>query len=112
MRRIDVKQSLINDFVNRSFRDQADKDYIVARICYRYSLPQQFLWSALQTIEKYLKAILLYNRKSTINLSHNISKAYEEVLKISDISFDFPEEIKPQSQIQAYMIISGFKTNT
>ena len=88
------KQVLINDYANRSFRDIADKDYIAARISHRYGLDHQFLWFALQAIEKYLKAILLYNGRSTKNIGHSILKAYEEALKIPDITFNFPAAIR------------------
>lgn len=53
---------LVNDFARRSFRDTADRDYIAARMLYRATLFPQFLWSALQCVEKYLKGILLFNR--------------------------------------------------
>lgn len=82
------------DFITRSFREVADKDYLAARICYRYDLELQFLWFALQAIEKYLKAILLYNAYSAKGLSHNIYGAYQRVLQISDIKFDFPEDVE------------------
>jgi len=88
------KESLINDFVDRSFRNVADRDYIAARIVFRYGLEQQFLWFAQQSIEKYLKAILLYNRFDTRHYGHNLSEIYEALLKIPDIDFDFPEDIQ------------------
>lgn len=87
------QKALINDFVNRSFRDVADRDYLSARILYRYDLGPQFLWAALQSLEKYLKAILLYNHRSTKGLGHNLSDAYNRVRSISDIPFDFPRDI-------------------
>ncbi len=83
----------VNDFVNRSFRDMADKDYIAARIAYRIGLDQQFLWSALQAIEKYLKAILIYNGLGATGLSHKLDKALKRVQEIEDISFDFPKDV-------------------
>lgn len=89
-----TKKALIRDFITRCFRDTADRDYISARLCHRYSLDEQFYWSALQAIEKYLKAILLYNGKSTKKLSHNITNAYKEVLNIKDITFKFPQDIE------------------
>ena len=87
------KNAKINDFVNRSFRDVADKDYIAARISHRYGLDQQFLWFAEQALEKYLKAILLYNRLSTKHLNHHLFDAYSAVLAIPDIPFDFPADV-------------------
>lgn len=47
-----------------NFRKQADYDYISARSNFRMGLRQQFLWAGLQAVEKYLKAILLFNGKS------------------------------------------------
>lgn len=87
------KEAYINDFVTRSFRDVADKDYIAARISHRYGLDQQFLWFAEQALEKYLKAILLYNRQGTKHLNHRLSDAYSGVLALPDIPFDFPEDV-------------------
>lgn len=89
---MDDKTPFINDFANRSFRDLADQDYIMARIAYRKSLDQQFRWCALQAIEKYLKAILLYNRVSARGLSHNLNKALNRVKSIEDIEFKLPSD--------------------
>jgi len=88
------KRAYKNDFINRSFRDVADKDYIAARMSYRYGLDLQFLWFALQSIEKYLKAILLYNDSSAKGLSHDVYKIYQRVLRIPDIPFDFSKDIE------------------
>ena len=57
-------QITLNTFATDVFRKQADCDYIAARANYRMRLRQQFLWSAQQAMEKYLKAILLFNGKS------------------------------------------------
>ena len=57
-------QVVLNTFASDVFRKQADCDYITARANYRMHLRQQFLWSAQQAMEKYLKAILLFNGKS------------------------------------------------
>jgi hypothetical protein len=59
------------------FREQADKDYIVARSCYRMNLREQSLWASLQACEKYLKATLLFNEKSARYdpAKHNPAKA-------------------------------------
>ncbi len=67
--------ALLNDFAIRCFRDVADHDYIVARMAYRANLLQQFHWSSLQAIEKYLKAILLLNRIKAKDVNHDIEKA-------------------------------------
>lgn len=85
---------LTNDFANRSFRDVADQDYIAARLSHRANLKEPFLWSALQCIEKYLKAILLYNALSTKNLGHDVNKALKRVESIGDIGFSIPNEVR------------------
>jgi len=93
----------INDYITRSFRDVADDDYVGARALYRVQLDKQFLWSALQAIEKFLKAILLYHRTSTKGLGHDISSALEKVrsisgltLKISSSSENFVQRLGTQ----------------
>ncbi|MBU0482592.1 MAG: hypothetical protein KKG47_15985 [Proteobacteria bacterium] len=69
------KYALLNDFAIRSFRDVADSDYIAARMAYRAQLVQQFLWSGLQAMEKYLKCILLLNRIKAKNVRHDLAVA-------------------------------------
>lgn len=65
----------VNSFGTQSFRDQADRDYIAARLSCRYELFPQFLWSSHQAIEKYLKAILLYNRIKANSVGHDLANA-------------------------------------
>ena len=87
------KDADINNFIDRSFRDIADQDYISARMSFHYYLFIPFIWLASQAIEKYLKAILLYNRKNTKNLGHDISKIYHDIpKKISNISLSFIDQ--------------------
>jgi hypothetical protein len=66
------KEILLNDFAIRSFRDVADYDYICARMAARTMLIPQFLWLALQAIEKYLKCILLLNRIPAKQIGHKV----------------------------------------
>jgi HEPN domain-containing protein len=72
-------------------RDLADKDYISARMSYRVDLTDQFLWSGLQALEKYLKATLLFNNVSTLKLSHRLDKAFQKLLDVHSANFDFSE---------------------
>lgn len=65
----------INSFCTESFRDQADRDYIAARLACRHGLIPQFLWLSHQAVEKYLKAILLYNRVKAPKLGHDLAQA-------------------------------------
>ena len=69
--------AFLNDYALRSFRDMADRDYIAARLCYRAGLLPQFRWAALQTIEKYLKGILLLNRVKATDVRHNLARALD-----------------------------------
>jgi HEPN domain-containing protein len=73
----------INDFATRAFRDMADRDYLAARLACRADLMPQFLWSAQQAIEKYLKCILLLNRVPARDVRHDINKAMELTKKLS-----------------------------
>lgn len=74
--------TLLDDFAVRCFRDVADHDYIVARMAYRASLFQQFHWSSLQAVEKYLKAILLFNRIKARNVNHDLGWAIKHTEKL------------------------------
>ena len=64
------------------FRDTADRDYIAARLLHRQQLWEQFLWMGLQAIEKYLKAIILFDDGDTRNLRHDITEALKKAEKI------------------------------
>lgn len=87
------KVVLLNNFAIRSFRDTADLDYIAARMAYQTHLTPQSLWSALQSIEKYFKCILLLNGVSikTQNLGHDIEKALNLIIKSVPFSLDLHE---------------------
>lgn len=96
-------QIVLNTFASDVFRKQADYDYISARANYRMQLRQQFLWSAQQCIEKYLKAILLFNgvsAKSYIpsgsakerDFGHNLEALVNEVTKISIFQIEIEDK--------------------
>lgn len=84
----------LNDFAKRSFRDVADQDYIAARMSYRANLREPFLWSSLQALEKYFKAILLFNRISSKGVGHKLDEALKRVEPITDLSFCIPEDVR------------------
>jgi HEPN domain-containing protein len=83
-----------NTLVRECLLDMADRDYLAARVCWRTRLPEQFLWSALQAIEKTLKAILLQNDRSARNLSHDLLKALARVEGIADLEFEIPADVR------------------
>lgn len=94
-------QVILNTFATDIFRKQADYDYISARMNYRMRLRQQFLWSAQQAVEKYLKAILLYNGKSARYIptdsskkkefGHNLIALNDEVCKLTFLKYKLPD---------------------
>jgi hypothetical protein len=100
-------QVVLNTFATDVFRRQADYDYISARMNYRMQLRQQFLWSSQQALEKYLKAILLYNGKSARycpnerhfskgerkrnEYGHNLVLLNKEVAGIRYLRYELPE---------------------
>jgi len=94
-----LKRALLNDFATRCFRDTADQDYIVARLSYRAGLFPQFHWQALQALEKYLKAILLYNRIKAKRIKHDLGKALNKCkelpfeLSYSEVTKEFIDHV-------------------
>jgi HEPN domain-containing protein len=90
-------------YICRSFRDVADRDYIAARHLYRIGLSQQFLWAALQSLEKYLKGILLFSRRSVLGYRHVPATLFEELAKITDVPFQFPSDLRKYLEyLEAY----------
>ncbi|OHB98002.1 MAG: hypothetical protein A2W74_02570 [Planctomycetes bacterium RIFCSPLOWO2_12_38_17] len=86
------ESSIVNSFATECFRNVADKDYIVARNTFRLGLIEHFQWNAHQAIEKYFKAILLYNKKSTKGIGHDLSKALRRISTISEFSVNLSDE--------------------
>jgi hypothetical protein len=58
---------------------------------FKTKLIEPFLWSSLHAIEKYLKAILLFNTVDTRKLSHDIVSALQRVKEIQEFEFIFTE---------------------
>lgn len=83
----------VTDLAIRSFRHVADQDYIAARICYRHGLMLQFTWMSLQAVEKYLKAILVFNDVDTKPVGHSVNTALRMVSQIPGFSLDFSDEV-------------------
>jgi HEPN domain-containing protein len=92
-------QIVLNSFATDVFRKQADFDYVAARMNYRMCLRQQFLWSGQQAIEKYLKAILLYNGKSARfynqngrrKFGHDLVALNVEVNRLEYLRYELPD---------------------
>ena len=84
---MEYKEIYKNEFARRNFLGIADYEYVSARTLYRNECYDQFLTMAHQCIEKYLKAILLYNDKST-KFGHDIEKGLDMVKKIEEIKLE------------------------
>lgn len=99
----------LNDFARRSFRDEADHDYIAARMAYRAGLLSQALWSSLQAIEKYLKYILLVNRvlKPKERLGHNIVAARDLIHSSTTLKINF---VNPRCE-QYFQLVNDVGAN-
>jgi len=77
----------------RGVRDSADRDYISARATSRLGLHQSSAWSALQAVEKYFKAILLFNGRSVKRKrSHDLIKLHQAVRSLPRLGFRLPDD--------------------
>ncbi|WP_420822398.1 HEPN domain-containing protein [Sphingosinithalassobacter portus] len=61
------------------FLHTADENYITARWCFENSLITDFFWNSVHALEKYMKAILLFNGQSVKNYGHNLRELYNSV---------------------------------
>jgi hypothetical protein len=61
----------------------ADDNYVTARWCAINRLNTDFLWLALHALEKYLKAVLLLNGRSSTGYRHDIVRLYTKVKAIA-----------------------------
>lgn len=68
-----------NDLTHELFVRTADENYIAARWCAVNRLNTDFLWLAVHGLEKYLKAVLLMNGRSSKGYSHDIVRLYTDV---------------------------------
>ncbi len=94
-------------YVSDSFRDTADKDYVAARILNRHGLFQASAWSALQAVEKYLKAVIV-ERGMQFRRTHSIRElvailAEQDIdVSISDDEMDLMDAIYVPSKYPIY----------
>ena len=89
MNQLTDNESLILGSYAAQLRDIADQDYIAARMSYRASLPEPFLWQAEQALEKYMKATCLYNQVTCKNISHGLN-ALIKLINETIVSLDIP----------------------
>ena len=84
---------VLNSYARECFRDTADTDYISARALYQINCLEQFFWYSQQCVEKYLKAIMLYNKVKNPRGGHDIEKLFGKVCQVTivDQKLEFPE---------------------
>ena len=73
------KSSIIKEL----FVATADDNYVVARWCYLEGMNVDFLWLAVHCLEKYLKAVLLFNGHSAKSYGHDIVELYAAVYPLA-----------------------------
>ena len=73
-------------------RDVADKDYVQARTMYYFKYGEHFLWSSLQALEKYLKAIHLFCRMSAKQYGHVTLPVVDNLQNKTPIDFQLTSE--------------------
>lgn len=100
--------ALVNTFAIRSFRDTGDLDYIAARLSNRSNLVPPFLWQSLQSVEKYLKCILVLNRVRAPR-SHDLSELLNAVdggcpftMRLSDTTRQFIEYLDTHGRFRYF----------
>ncbi len=110
----------INSFAQRSFRDNAGRDYIHARMAYRAELYPQFLWSSLHALEKYAKCILILTRTERVHIKrkqfddvgHEVLKALELLknkvdINLSEQTLDFIKRLENGARFR-YLEVSWY----
>lgn len=68
-----------HDLARELFVRTADENYIAARWCAVQRLNADFLWLAVHALEKYCKAVLLVNGRSTKGFGHDIVRLFAEL---------------------------------
>lgn len=99
-------QNALDAIAREGFRDLADYDYISARVSFRLNLREQFYWSALQAVEKYLKAILLFNQQKVKDLGHSVVKASKRIKQHTHVPLTLVED-----QLQFLGVLEEFGNN-
>ena len=101
-RQPNLKGKLI-EIINETYVVPADSDYLIARFCGLNFLFQPFFWPALQAVEKYLKANLLYHGVAVkgCGFGHDIISMAEKLKKYDKVLIDLkllPNKLHAQLQ--------------
>lgn len=75
----DIERDIVT-IIYESFVISADEDYLMARFFARHGLARGFFWAAAQSIEKYLKAFLLFRGHSVKDYKyHPVKEIFNDV---------------------------------
>lgn len=69
--------------INEMFLHTADENYVVARWAHDNGLHTDFFWNSLHALEKYMKAVLLFNGRSAKGHAHGLVALYDEVERLA-----------------------------
>lgn len=115
-------QTSKNNLVHELFVRTADENYVTARWCAINGLNIDFLWLAVHALEKYLKAVLLMNGRTSEGYSHDIVRLYEAIkmfaapllpnrlVKPADLNIFHWREQTPEEFV-AYLLSNGSADN-
>ena len=70
-----------NRDAHKPFFENADRNYLLARICWCLRMDYEFSWNTAQCIEKYCKSFLLFNNYSAKEGGHDIVKLFDLVFR-------------------------------
>ena len=73
-----------HSIVRELFIATADDNYITARWCFHENLNVDYFWLAVHCLEKYMKAVLLLNGRSSLGYQHQIFGLFEEIHKFAN----------------------------
>lgn len=74
----------LKEIIHDMFIATADHDYLCARWSVFSGLHRHFFWSALQTLEKYFKAHLLFCKEPVKDYDHKIVNLYDKLKEKND----------------------------
>lgn len=84
------------NMIDRMLVSTADHDYLTARWAALHQINTNFFWLAQQALEKYMKAILLYNGRTSKGFGHDLVALLPAVRSL-DLRIVFPDLDRPTS---------------
>jgi hypothetical protein len=84
-----------DSIVRELFINTADDNYVTARLCFINVLNVDFLWLAVHTIEKFLKASLLLNGYSSIGPANSRKEYRHDITRLYETLVSFASDLLP-----------------